>query len=172
MIKGFSGRFPKLDATVFIEASAQVIGDVEIGVQSSVWFGAVVRGDVNYIRIGRRTSIQDGSVLHVTRLTHPLLVGDEVTVGHAVTLHGCTVKDRCLIGMGSTILDGSVIGEESIVGAGALVPEGMIVPPRTLVVGVPAKIRRELTGEELAFLSKSARNYVELAEIYLKENRT
>jgi carbonic anhydrase/acetyltransferase-like protein (isoleucine patch superfamily) len=172
MIKGFSGRFPKFDPTVFIEASAQVIGDVEIGANSSIWFGAVVRGDVNYIRIGRRTSVQDGSVLHVTRLTHPLLVGNEVTVGHAVTLHGCTVKDRCLIGMGSTLLDGSVIGEESIVGAGALVPEGMIVPPRTLAVGVPAKVRRGLTEEELAFLSRSAQNYVELAEIYLKENRT
>ncbi|HET6371424.1 MAG TPA: gamma carbonic anhydrase family protein [Nitrospiria bacterium] len=172
MIKGFSGHFPKIDPTVFIEASAQVIGDVEIGASSSVWFGAVVRGDVNYIRIGRRTSVQDGSVLHVTRLTHPLLVGNEVTVGHAVTLHGCAVKDRCLIGMGSTLLDGSVIGEESIVGAGALVPEGMIVPPRMLALGVPAKVRRGLTEEELAFLSKSAQNYVELAEIYLKESRT
>ena len=172
MIRGFSGQIPRIDPTAFIEGSAQVIGDVEIGAFSSVWFGAVVRGDVHFIRIGSRTSIQDGSVLHVTRRTHPLVVGSEVTVGHRVTLHGCTVKDRCLIGMGATLLDGSVVGEESIIGAGALVPEGRVVPPRSLALGVPAKIRRELSRAELDFLPRSAQNYVELAEIYLKESRT
>jgi carbonic anhydrase/acetyltransferase-like protein (isoleucine patch superfamily) len=171
MIRTFSGHTPKLSSTVFIAPSAEVIGNVEIGEGSSIWFGAVVRGDVHFIRIGCRTSIQDGSVLHVTRVTYPLIVGDEVTVGHRVTLHGCTVKDRCLIGMGATLLDGAVVGEESMIGAGALVPEGMVVPPRTLALGVPAKIKRGLTDEELAFFLRSAQNYVELAGIYLKEGR-
>lgn len=172
MVKGFLGHLPRYDPTVFIESSANVIGDVEIGAYASIWFGAVVRGDVHYIRIGRRTNIQDLSILHVTRVTHPLVIGDEITVGHGVTLHGCTVKDRSLVGMGAVLLDGCIVGEESIVGAGALVPEGMEVPPRSLAVGVPAKIRRTLSDEELAFLSRSAQNYVELAQVYLKEGRT
>jgi|SRR5579863_5129311 len=172
MIKGFAGQFPRFDPTVFIEASAQVIGDVQIGAFSSIWFGAVVRGDVHFIQIGARTNIQDGSILHVTRLVHPLRVGNEVTVGHGVNLHGCTVKDRCLIGMGAILLDGSVVGEESIVGAGALVSEGAVIPPRVLAVGVPAKVRRDLTAEEVDRLSRSAQGYVDLAQVYLKESTT
>lgn len=169
MLKGYSGQFPRVDPTAFIEASAQVVGDVTVGPSASIWFTAVVRGDVHFIRIGERTNIQDGSVLHVTRRTHPLLVGREVTVGHRVTLHGCTIRDRCLIGMGAVVLDGAVVGEESLVGAGALIPEGMMVPPRTLVIGIPAKVKRELTEEERSFLVQSAQNYVDLAEIYRKE---
>ncbi len=160
MIRPYRNISPRIHCTAFVEESAQVIGDVVIGEESSVWFNAVVRGDVNYIRIGHRTNIQDLSVLHVTHDTHPLVVGNEVTVGHGVTLHGCTVRDRCLIGMGAVILDGAVIGEESIVGAGALVREGMTVRPRTLVVGVPAREARTLTDEEVERLRRSALNYI------------
>jgi carbonic anhydrase/acetyltransferase-like protein (isoleucine patch superfamily) len=168
MIHSFNDKRPQFPPSVFIEASAQVIGDVEIGAESSVWFGSVIRGDVHYIRIGARTNIQDLSVLHVTRKTHPLILGNEVTVGHRVTLHGCTVRDRVLVGMGSTLLDGAEIGEGSIVGAGALVTEGMKIPPGSLALGMPARVKRALTAEESAFLIKSAQNYVDLAQIYLK----
>ena len=168
MIHSFNDKMPQFPPSVFIEASAQVIGDVEIGAESSVWFGSVIRGDVHYIRIGARTSIQDLSVLHVTRKTHPLIIGNEVTVGHRVTLHGCTVHDRALIGMGSILLDGAEVGEGSIVGAGALVTEGMKIPPGVLAIGMPARVKRALTAEESAFLIKSAQNYVDLAQIYLK----
>ncbi len=169
MIHTFMNKRPQFPPSVFIENSSQVIGDVEIGAYSSIWFGTVVRGDVHYIRIGKRTSIQDLSVLHVTRKTHPLIVGNEVTVGHQVTLHGCTVEDRVLIGMGAILLDGAVIGEGTIIGAGAVVTEGMKIPPGSLAFGAPARVKRELTAEESAFLSQSAQNYVDLAEVYLKQ---
>ncbi len=168
MIQPFLDVFPTIPSSVFIAPSADVIGDVEIGEESSVWFGVVIRGDVNFVRVGARTNIQDLSVLHVTRLTHPLIIGNEVTVGHHVTLHGCTVKDRVLIGMGAVILDGAMVGADSIVGAGALVTQGMEVPSGSLVLGHPAKIKRPLKDEELSFLSKSAQNYVDLAKLYLK----
>ena len=167
MIKSFKGEFPRIGHDVYVDDSARVIGDVIIGEESSIWFNAVVRGDVNYIRIGNRTNIQDGSVLHVTKGTHPLVIGNEVTVGHSVTLHGCTIKDRCLIGMGAIVLDGAEVGEDSIVGAGALVKEGMRVEPRTLVVGVPAKVARRLSDEEVERIKRSAANYVE----YMKDYR-
>jgi len=169
MIAPFVENYPTVPSSVFIAESAQVIGNVTIGAYSSIWFGSVVRGDVHYIRIGERTNIQDLSVLHVTRKTHPLVVGNEVTVGHHTTLHGCTIFDRTLIGMGAIVLDGAVVSAGSIVGAGALVPEGMIVPSGVLVVGVPAKVRRELTPEEKGFLLQSSKNYVELAQVYLKQ---
>ncbi len=159
---------PKIDASVFVALSADVIGDVEIGADSSIWFNSVIRGDVHFIRIGQRTSIQDGSVLHVTRKTRPLIIGDEVTVGHHVTLHGCTISNRVLVGMGAIVLDGAVVEEGAMVGAGALITEGMRVPSGFLALGVPAKIRRPLTEEETAFLSQSAQNYVELSRLYLK----
>jgi len=146
-----------------------VLGDVTIGEDASLWFGAVVRGDVNFIRIGARTNVQDHSVLHVTSKTHPTVIGDDVTLGHRVTLHGCTVKDRCLIGIGAVVLDGAVVGEESMVGAGALVPPGMVVPPRVLALGSPAKVRRDLTAGEIAFFRTSAANYVRYAQQYLRE---
>jgi carbonic anhydrase/acetyltransferase-like protein (isoleucine patch superfamily) len=166
MIRSYRGKAPVIDPTVYIADGAQVIGDVVIGPESSIWFNVVVRGDVNTIRIGARTNVQDLSMLHVTRRTAPLWVGDEVTVGHAAILHGCTVENRCLIGMGSVVMDGAVVGEESIVGAGALVPERMIIPPRSLVVGVPAVVRRPLRPEEIAFLAQSAANYVQDAASY------
>jgi carbonic anhydrase/acetyltransferase-like protein (isoleucine patch superfamily) len=142
---------------------------VEIGADSSLWFGAIVRGDVNSIRIGARTNVQDHSVVHVTNRTHPTSIGDDVTLGHRVTLHGCTVKDRCIIGIGAVILDGAVVGEESMVAAGTLVPPGMVVPPRTLVMGSPAKVKRELTPAEVAHLRQSAENYVRYARQYVAE---
>jgi carbonic anhydrase/acetyltransferase-like protein (isoleucine patch superfamily) len=149
-----------------VEPSAQVIGDVEIGEGSSVWCNAVIRGDVNSIRIGRRTNIQDAAILHVTFETHPLILGDEITVGHAAVLHGCTISDRCLIGMHATILDGAVIGEESIVGAGALVTEGKKIPPRSLVVGAPARVIRKVTDEELKQVLEGMERYARQAQEY------
>jgi gamma-carbonic anhydrase len=169
IIRPFGGKAPKLHDSVFAVETAVVVGDVEIGEDSSLWFGAIVRGDVNFIRVGARTNVQDHAVLHVTSHTHPTLVGDDVTLGHRVTLHGCTVKDRCLIGIGAIVLDGAVVGEESIVGAGALVPPGMVVPPRTLVLGAPARPRRPLTLEEIAFFRVSAANYAGYARQYLAE---
>jgi len=154
------GKWPKIHETAFIAPSADIIGDVEIGDHSSVWFQCAVRGDVHYIRIGSRTNIQDGSVLHVTRVKSPLVVGDDVTVGHNVTLHGCTVKDRVLVGMGAVILDDAEVGPDCMVGAGALVTKGTKVPPKSLVLGSPAKVVRALRADEIAFLKKSADNYV------------
>jgi carbonic anhydrase/acetyltransferase-like protein (isoleucine patch superfamily) len=146
-----------------VEDSAQVVGDVELGEDSSVWFNAVLRGDVNPIRIGRRTNIQDLSVIHVTRHTHPTHVGDDVTVGHRVILHGCTVGHRVLVGMGAILMDGVEVGDECIIGAGALLTPGTKVPPSSLVVGSPGKVKRPITEEERAFLRKSAEGYVHLA---------
>lgn len=166
MIRRYKDVLPRIDNTAFIEESCQVIGDVEIGRDSSVWFNAVIRGDVNFIRIGERTNIQDGCVLHVTKDTHPLILGDDITVGHAVTLHGCTVRDRCLIGMGAIVLDGAEVGEDSIIGAGALVKEGMKVEAGTLVVGVPARVVRKLSAEEKARIKKSAVNYINYSADY------
>ena len=166
MIRPYKGKSPNIDSSAYVENSAHIIGDVVIGEESSIWFNAVVRGDVNYIKIGARTNVQDSSVLHVTKDTHPLIIGDEVTVGHNVTLHGCTIKDMCLIGMGSIILDGAEIGEGSIVGAGALVKEGMRVEPGTLIVGVPARMVRELSDGELERIRQSARNYIGYMDNY------
>jgi carbonic anhydrase/acetyltransferase-like protein (isoleucine patch superfamily) len=142
---------------------------VEIGPGSSVWFGAVVRGDVNHIRIGARTNLQDHTVVHVTGGTHPTIVGDDVTLGHRVTLHGCTVKDRCLVGIGAVVMDGAVVGEDAMVGAGSLVPPGMVVPPGMLALGSPAKVKRELTREEIAYFRTSAAHYAAYAEQYRRE---
>jgi carbonic anhydrase/acetyltransferase-like protein (isoleucine patch superfamily) len=162
----YKGISPRLHQTVFTVETAQIIGDVEIGEDSSVWFNAVVRGDVNYITIGKRTNVQDNSVLHVTHDTHPLIIGDDVTIGHSVTLHGCTIKGRSLIGMGAVILDGAVVEEDTVLGAGALVTENMVVPSGSLVVGVPGKVRRELTSEERGELLQSARNYIDYSNAY------
>jgi carbonic anhydrase/acetyltransferase-like protein (isoleucine patch superfamily) len=146
-----------------------VVGDVELGEGSSIWFQSVVRGDVNRIRIGARTNIQDHSTVHVTGGTHPTVVGDDVTVGHRVVLHGCTVKDRCLVGIGAIVLDGAVVEEEAMVGAGALVPPGMVVPSGTLVLGAPAKVKRTLSDEERAFFRTSATRYAGYAARYRGE---
>jgi len=170
MILSHKGRLPLVDSSAFIEKSAAVIGDVTIGAESSVWFNVVIRGDVNFIRIGRRTNIQDGTVVHVTRNTHPTILGDEVTVGHNVTLHGCTIGHRCLIGIGSTVLDGADIGEESMVAAGSVVSPGTVIPPRTLAIGIPAKVKRNLTPAEIDHLRVSADNYCGYMADYLAES--
>jgi len=165
----WNGKAPRLAEGVWIADDAIVVGDVELGADASLWFGTVVRGDVNAVRIGARTNVQDHSVVHVTSRTHPTSIGDDVTVGHRATLHGCTVRDRCLIGIGAVVLDGAVVGEESMVGAGALVPPGMVVPPRTLALGSPAKVKRELTADEVAFFRRSAASYVGYARQYRAE---
>jgi carbonic anhydrase/acetyltransferase-like protein (isoleucine patch superfamily) len=167
MISGFESEFPRIHLSAFVAESAEVIGDVEIGEDSSIWFGSIVRGDVNFIRIGKRTNIQDNSVIHVSGGTHPTVLGDEITVGHRVLLHGCTVDDRCLVGMGAILMDGVHVGKECLIGAGSLLTPNTIVPPRSLVLGSPARVKRELTDEELAFLDRSWRNYTELKLRYL-----
>jgi len=158
-------------ASGYIDEAATVIGDVEIGEDSSVWPGVVIRGDVHYVRIGARTNVQDGSVLHVMRDEHPLVLGDNVTVGHGVVLHGCTIEPRCLIGMGSIILNGAKIGAGSIVAAGTLVTEGFIVPSGSLVMGHPGKLRRVLSDEEQKGIDDYAQRYVEYKNIYVEEAR-
>jgi carbonic anhydrase/acetyltransferase-like protein (isoleucine patch superfamily) len=161
MIRIFKNHAPRIAPSAYVDESAQVIGDVAIGEESSVWMNAVVRGDVNHIRIGSRTNIQDGTIVHVMRdPSHPTIVGDDVTVGHGAILHGCTVGNRCLIGMGAVLLNGSSIGEDCIVAAGTLLPEGAAIPARSLVMGSPGKVRRTLTDDEVAFIAESAQNYV------------
>ena len=169
MIRAFQGVLPVVPKSVFVEDTAVVIGDVVLGEDCSIWFHAVVRGDVNYIRIGDRTNVQDLCILHVTHDTAPLVIGCDVTIGHNVILHGCTVKDRVLIGMGAIIMDGAVIGEDSVVGAGALVTENTKFPPKSLILGTPAKFKRPVTDKELAWIRESARNYVTYARQYLTD---
>ncbi|MFM8770747.1 MAG: gamma carbonic anhydrase family protein [Candidatus Kapaibacterium sp.] len=166
MIMQYADITPTVHETVFMAHGAVVLGDVHIGKDSSVWFNVVIRGDVHQIRIGERTNVQDLSMLHVTCNKHSLTIGDGVTIGHCVMLHGCTVEDYALIGMNATVLDGAVIGHHSMVAAGAVVREGLVVPPRTLVAGVPAKIVRELTDDECAKLEQSAQNYIDYVESY------
>jgi len=173
MIHKFKGTLPTLGDNTWIAPSADVVGDVTCGEDCSIWFGCVVRGDVHYITIGSRTNIQDLSMIHVTHYKNgdkstgnPTIIGDDVTIGHRVMLHGCTVEDACLIGMSATILDGAVIGKESIVGAGALVTKNKVFPARSLIVGSPAKVVRELNDEEVAELYASAGRYVEFKKDY------
>ncbi len=163
----YKGVLPKIDQRAWVAPGATIIGDVEIGRDSSIWFGVVVRGDVHKIRIGERVSVQDLTMIHVTHYKKedksdgsPTIIGNDVTIGHRVMLHGCTIEDACLIGMSATILDDAVIGKESIVGAGALVTKGKKFPPRSLIIGSPAKVVRELTDEEVAELYASAKRYV------------
>ncbi|HVE87448.1 MAG TPA: gamma carbonic anhydrase family protein [Myxococcales bacterium] len=165
-VRAFQGMAPKIHPTCFIEASAQVVGDVEIGEESSIWFNTVVRGDVNRIRIGRRTNIQDLSLIHVLKDRHATTIGDEVTVGHHVVLHGCTVGNRVLVGMGAVVMDGVLVGDECIIAAGALLTPGTQIPPGMLAVGSPARPKRPLTPDEREWLSRSAANYVEYAVAY------
>lgn len=167
MLKSYKGKLPIVSPTSFIENSAQVIGDVTIGEESSVWFNVVVRGDVNYIRIGNRTNIQDASVIHVTHDTHPTVLEDEITVGHSVTIHGCTIRSRVLIAIGAIILDGAEVESDCIIAAGSLVPEGKIIPSGWLAMGAPAKPVRKLTKEERARLLEYAQNYVNYKNEYI-----
>ncbi|MEW6652073.1 MAG: gamma carbonic anhydrase family protein [Bacteroidota bacterium] len=176
----YEKTFPKLDETVFLASGSKIIGDVEIGKDSSVWYNTVVRGDVNYIRIGGRTNIQDCSMLHVTNKKFPLVIGSGVTIGHSVTLHGCILKDFCLIGMNAVVLDGAVIEEKSMVAAGAVIKPGFVVPTGKLAAGVPAKIIRNLTEDEMQEFEKSSKRYVLYTEttvdsliefLFKKENK-
>jgi carbonic anhydrase/acetyltransferase-like protein (isoleucine patch superfamily) len=166
MIQRFQDKTPKVRDTVFVAENAMVIGDVEIGEESSIWFGSVVRGDVNYIRIGARTNIQDHTIIHVNTGTHPTILEDEITVGHRVTLHGCYVESNCLVGIGSILLDGVHIGRNSLIAAGSLVTPNTQIPPRSLVMGSPASVKRELTDEELAGMSRNWKSYVDLTRQY------
>ncbi|MEC9072800.1 MAG: gamma carbonic anhydrase family protein [Myxococcota bacterium] len=158
-----------MGAEVFVADTARVIGDVCLGDHTSIWYGAVVRGDVHHVRIGDRVNIQDLSVVHVTAGRYPTIVHDDVTVGHRAVLHGCTIHQGALVGMGAVVMDQAVVGEWAMVGAGALVPPGAVIPPRTLAVGSPARVRRDLNQEELDWLTYSAEHYRKLAQTYMAD---
>ena len=169
MIRPYKGVLPQIPDSCYIDDSAQVIGDVILGEHSSIWMNAVVRGDVNSIRIGSHSNIQDCSVLHGMLGKFTVELGDWVTVGHSVTLHGCFIEDRCLIGMGAVILNGARIGHDSIIAAGTLIPEGTVIEPGSLVMGSPGKVRRQLSEEEKASILVYGRNYLGYKENYMKE---
>jgi carbonic anhydrase/acetyltransferase-like protein (isoleucine patch superfamily) len=169
MIRPYQGVSPTIPSSCYIDVSAQVIGDVVLGENASVWMNAVVRGDVNSIRIGANSNVQDCAVLHGMRYVYPVIIGDWVTIGHNATVHGCVVEDYCLIGMGCTILNNCRIGEGSIIAAGAVLPENTIIPPNSLVAGVPGKVRRTLGEEDRKLIIKYATNYLDYVKIYLNE---
>jgi len=175
MIRDFQGVQPKIDPSAFVAETAVIIGDVEIGPQSSIWYNCVVRGDVNSIRIGARSNVQDLSMLHVTHRKNPddpgapLIIGDDVTIGHSVTLHGCTLQNGCFIGMQAIVMDNAVVGEGALVGARAMITERTVIQPHTLWVGAPAKYKRDLTADEIAWLKKSPGNYVKYALQYIAD---
>jgi carbonic anhydrase/acetyltransferase-like protein (isoleucine patch superfamily) len=161
----YQDLFPKIDDTVFLASGVKIVGDVSIGNNSSVWYNCVIRGDVHYVKIGENTNVQDCSMLHVTNGRYPLNIGNMVTIGHSVKLHGCTLQDLCLIGIGAIVLDGAVVEEKSIVAAGSVVKPNFVVPTGKLVAGVPARIVRDLTEAELVDLEKSAERYMKYTEI-------
>jgi gamma-carbonic anhydrase len=169
MIRPYRGVLPRIAASAYIDSSAVVIGDVVIGEKSSVWPNTSIRADVHFIRIGDETNIQDNCVLHVEEALFPLEVGNRVTVGHSVTLHGCTIEDECLIGIGAMILNGARVGKGSVIAAGALVAEGQVVPPESLVMGVPGKVRRDVSDEEKKRFRSSPDHYVRLGQTYKEE---
>jgi len=166
LIQSFLDSTPQIDPTCFVAPSAVIIGDVVLGARSSVWYNVTIRGDVNRVRIGSESNIQDNAVVHVTSRTGPTQIGNRVTVGHGAIIHGCTIRDVVLVGMGSIILDGAEIGSESLIGAGTLITQGMHVPPRSLVLGSPGKVVRSLEADEVAMIRRSAENYVRYAAIY------
>ncbi len=169
MIRAYRGIGPRIAVSAYVDPSAVVIGDVVIGERSSIWPNVTVRGDVHYIRIGDETSVQDNSCLHVELNKHPLVLGNRVTVGHSVTLHGCEIEDECLIGIGAMVLNGARVRTGSIVAAGALVAEGVEVPPHSIVMGVPARVKRSVTEAERERILRSAANYVRYRQIYKEE---
>jgi gamma-carbonic anhydrase len=168
MLRSFKGRAPVVDASAYVDQSAQVIGDVVIGAESSVWMNVVIRGDVNAIRIGARTNIQDLTMVHVMRDTHPTTIGDEVTVGHSAVVHGVTIEDRVLVGMGAVLLNGVHIEHDCVIAAGTLLTEGTRIPARSLVMGRPGKVKRQLTDEEVMEIRWYADNYVAYRLDYAK----
>lgn len=170
MIIAYKEVLPKIHSQAFVEKSAQIIGDVELGAESSVWFNALIRGDVNYIRIGERTNIQDACLLHVVLKKYPTIIGAEVTIGHGAIVHGARVGDNCLIGMGSIVLDGAEIGDHSMVGAGSVVPPGMKVSPHTLVMGIPAREVRMVSESNLEMMKNQVAEYLKLAREYAARN--
>ncbi len=172
MIKTFKNISPKIHKTAFVAENAMIIGDVEIGAESSIWFNSVVRGDVNFIRIGARTNVQDASVIHVSSKTHPTILEDEITLGHRVTLHGCHVERGCLIGIGAIVLDGARIGKNSLIAAGSLVTPDTQIPPGSLVMGSPARVKHKLTDDEIYNLTHFWQNYTELLKVYKQEKGT
>jgi carbonic anhydrase/acetyltransferase-like protein (isoleucine patch superfamily) len=169
MIRSYQGITPVIPTSCYIDSSAQIIGDVILGEQASVWMNAVVRGDVNSIRIGAKSNVQDCAVLHGMRHLYPVLVGEMVTIGHNATVHGCVLEDFVLVGIGATILNNARIGEGSIIAAGAVIPEQTVIPPNSLVAGVPGKVRRTLGDEDREMILKYAQNYLDYTAIYLKE---
>jgi len=171
MIRSYQGFTPVIPSSCYVDPSAQIIGDVVLGEQASVWMNAVVRGDVNSIRIGARSNVQDCAVLHGMRYVYPVHVGDWVTIGHNATVHGCTLGDAVLVGMGATILNDCRIGEGSIIAAGAVLPEHTVIPPNSLVAGVPGKVRRTLGDADRELILKYARNYLDYTKIYLSETK-
>lgn len=169
MIRPYQGILPTVPPSCYVDFSAQVIGDVVLGEHASIWMNAVVRGDVNSIRIGANSNVQDCAVLHGMRYIYGVTLGEWVTIGHNATVHGCVVEDACLIGMGATILNDCRIGEGSIIAAGAVLPEHTVIPPNSLVAGVPGKVRRTLGDADRELILKYARNYTDYTAIYLKE---
>jgi carbonic anhydrase/acetyltransferase-like protein (isoleucine patch superfamily) len=167
MLRPFYGISPIVPASAYVDPSAQVLGDVVLGDHSSIWMNAVVRGDVHHIRIGKNSNIQDCAVLHGMRGLYPVLIGDGCTIGHNATVHGCVLEDDVLIGMGAIVLNGAHIGAGSIIAAGALIPEGTIIPPRSLVAGLPGKVRRATTDDDLALIRTYASNYLDYTRTYL-----
>ncbi len=165
----YGAKMPQLASNVFVAPGAHVIGDVHMGAEASVWFGTQVRGDVHHIRIGERVNIQDNSVVHVTTDLNPTIIGDDVTVGHRVILHGCTIHSGALIGMGAIVMDRAVVGEGALVAAGSLVPEGMEIPAGMLAMGAPVKVKRALKPEEQAYLGEAAKHYVNIARQYVSQ---
>src|SRR3984957_6909148 len=172
MIRSYQGRTPVISESCYVDVSAQVLGDVVLGEHSSVWMNAVVRGDVNSIRVGAHSNIQDCAVLHGMRYVYPVFVGDYVAIGHNATVHGCVVEDCCLIGIGAVILNNAHIGEGSIIAAGTVIPENMKIPPRSLVAGVPGKVRRELNSDDRHMILKYANNYLDYTKIYLEAQKS
>lgn len=172
MIQSYRSVVPSVHPSVWVADGAHVIGDVHLAEDASVWFGAVLRGDVNVIRVGRGTNIQDGTIVHVNRLGTPAILGDHVTIGHAARLHGCAIASHCLVGIGAIVLDGAEIGEECVIAAGALVAPGTKIPPRCVVMGVPAQVRRGVSADDLDLIHRSAQGYIALKNEYLATRRT
>ena len=169
MIKSFKEKIPKLGKNVYIAETASIIGDVTLEDDVNIWFGAVLRGDMHYIRVGSCSNIQDNAVVHVTTAVSPTTIGKNVTVGHGSIIHGCSIEDNCMIGMGSVVMDDAVVGAGSLIGAGALVPPNMKIKPKSLVVGMPGKVVREVTDEEYQMIIDRPQEYIDLAEQYLKD---